>query len=477
MNSELNRRQFMQATAAGSVVLASSGILGFAANSAGSKIISPGCRGSKVKVARLFIAGTGLWPKPDLRLDDEVRFYKTKFAEMQSDLNDVQWVVDRLITSTSQLGPLKNKIAQADGVLVIQLKMGVSSILKAIVAIGRPTMLFAVPYSGHEWTGFGDMRKKAKVDCMLTYDYKQLAVAIRPFRAIHHLREAKILDLTNHPPDDYVEEVKRSFGTEIKKIKLSRMVDFYNSIPEADAKAEADLWIKNAERVVEPSKEEIVKSCRLALAFEKLLDEENATVMTADCYGSMYKPLCRAYAFPCIGFTRLNNMGLGGICESDLQSAMTHIIYQGLSGRPGFISDPTVDESEDTIICAHCLGTTKMDGPDGPAAPYKIRTIMERRQGAVCQVKMRPGQKVTEAKLIGTNLLLYFTGQITKALVSLEDDRGCRTKIAVKVDGDIHKLWHNWSNGLHRVTCYGDLSRELGYFCKFKGIKLVNEAV
>lgn len=478
MESELNRREFMQATAAGSVVLASSGILGFAANSAGSRIISPGCRGSKVKVARLFITGTGHWPKPDLRLDDEVRFYKTKFAEMQAELNDVEWVVDRLITSREQLGPLKNKIAQADGVLVIQLKMRVSSILKGIIGIGKPTMLFAVPYSGHEWTGFGVMRKQAdNLECILTGDYKQLAVAIRPFRAIHHLREAKILNLTTHSFVDYARDAKDKFGTEIKAVKLERVLDLCNAVDDSEAKAEADRWIKDADKVVEPSEEEIVKSCRLALAFEKLLDEEDATVMTADCYGSMYRPLCQRYAFPCIGFTRLNNMGLGGICESDLLSAMTHIIYQGLVGRPGFISDPTVDESQDTIICAHCLGTTKMDGPDGPAAPYKIRTVMERQQGAVCQVEMRPGQKVTQAKLIGTDLMLYFTGEITKALVSLEDDRGCRTKIAVKVDGDIHKLWHNWSNGLHRVTCYGDLTTELGYFCKLKGIKLVNEAV
>ena len=60
-------------------------------------------------------------------------------------------------------------------------------------------------------------------------------------------------------------------------------------------------------------------------------------------------------------------MGLGGICESDLRSAMTHIILQGLTGRPGFVSDPTVDESTDSIILAHCMGTRKMDGPTKPA--------------------------------------------------------------------------------------------------------------
>jgi L-fucose isomerase-like protein len=208
-----------------------------------------------------------------------------------------------------------------------------------------------------------------------------------------------------------------------------------------------------------------------------LLDEEDATVMTVECYGTMWDKTIKLPAYPCVGFTRLNDMGLGGICESDLQSAMTHIIFQGLVGRPGFISDPTIDESRNAIIGAHCLGTRKMDGPDGPAAPYKIRTVMERQEGVTPQVQMRVGQRVTEAKLLGTDLIPYYTGEIIEAPVSLADDRGCRTKITVKVDGDVRKLWKNWADGLHRQTCYGDITPELAFFCRFKDIKMVNEAV
>ena len=169
-------------------------------------------------------------------------------------------------------------------------------------------------------------------------------------------------------------------------------------------------------------------------------------------------------------------MGLGGICESDLRCAMTHILFQGLAGKPSFISDPTVDESKNSIILAHCLGTTKMDGPNQPAAPYKLRTIMERQEGVVPQVEMRIGQKVTQGILVGSDYLPYFTGKIIDAPVSLQDDRGCRTKITVQVDGDVRKLWKNWSDGLHRQTCYGDITQELGIFCRFKDIKMVNQA-
>jgi hypothetical protein len=479
MNKEINRRKFLQIAAAGSsLCLGGSGILAFGANPRGSRIISPGCRGTKVKVARIYMATShGLWPKPQMDFRNEIRFYESEFEKLKDELSDVEFVLDRLITSAEQVGPLKNILKETDGILLIHFNMGVRPIINEILSVGKPTVIFAVPYSGHGWTGFGGLQKQpqgAKLECMLTSDYRQLAVAIRPFRAIHHLREAKILNVTTRSFTGYANAMKEKFGTEIKKISLEQVEDAYNAVRDSQAKAETAQWIKEASEVVEPSRADIFKSCKLALAFEDMMAEENATVMTVDCYGTMWDKTIKLPAYPCIGFTRLNNIGLGGICESDLRSAMTHIIFQGLSGKPGFISDPTVDESNNSIILAHCLGTTKMDGPDGPAEPYKLRTVMERREGVVPQVFMRIGQKVTQALLVGTDNLLYFTGEIIDAP---DIDRGCRTKITVKVDGDAETLWKNWSSGLHRQTCYGDITKELASFCKYKEIKMVNEAV
>jgi L-fucose isomerase-like protein len=334
-------------------------------------------------------------------------------------------------------------------------------------------MLFAAPYSGHEWTGFGALRKQkegALLECELTSDYDQLAVAVRPFRAIHHLREAKVLNVTTRNFDAYAKPVKEKFGTEIVSVGKDRVIAAYNAVPDKEAEAETRRWIDGAEKVVEPSREEVFKSCKLALGIQKIMDEENATAITVDCYGSMWRQLP---AYPCISHSRLNSMGLAGVCESDLPSTMTQILLQALSGKPGFVSDPTMDLSRSGIILAHCMGSTRMDGPDKPPAPYKLRCIMERQEGAVPQVRMRLGQKVTQAILIGTDRVNYFTGDI----VDTPDlPRGCRTKITVKVDSDPQTLWRNWSHGLHRVTCYGDLTKDLSRFCRFKTIQMFNEA-
>ena len=84
------------------------------------------------------------------------------------------------------------------------------------------------------------------------------------------------------------------------------------------------------------------------------------------------------------------------------------------------------------------------------------------------------GLQVTQAKLVSNDQIVYFTGTVTDAP---DVERGCRTKIVVGLDGNAEKLWKNWAYGLHRVTCYGNIVKDLERFCRFTQIKLVNEAV
>jgi hypothetical protein len=453
MSYEINRRQLIQLASACGLCCGLNVTL-VAAPSRKQKLISPGCRTSKVKVAKLYIGiPNSHYPNPAMDLRKDIQDFEAAFADLKKgELSDVDFIVDEFITSVDQLKKFKDKLKQADGILAIHLSLFTMPMFNEILSLKKPTMVFAAPYSGHEWYTLSFEYKKEgghNLQCIFTSDYTQLAAAIRPFRAIHHLREAKILNITTTPFENYSKPYKEKFGTEIKQLTLPRVIAAYEAVTDKDAQKEADIWIKGALEVVEPSKEEIFKSCKLTLAFERIMDEENATVITADCYGSVFESLCQAYAYPCIAFTKLNDMGLGGVCQSDLPCAMTHILFQGLCGRPGFVNNPGFDFVDNTAVLIHCLGTRKMDGPAGPSAPYKLRSIMEREEGAVPQVMMRTGQKVTQAVISGVSQVLYFTGTITG---TPESDRGCRTKITVDIDGSSEKLWQNWSDGIHRVT-------------------------
>ena len=75
------------------------------------------------------------------------------------------------------------------------------------------------------------------------------------------------------------------------------------------------------------------------------------------------------------------------------------------------------------------------------------------------------------ARLLGTDKMLFSTGD---AVDSPFVERGCRTKLTVKVE-NIDSFLENWSSGLHRVIFYGDHTRDLQRYCRFAQIRLVRE--
>lgn len=470
----MNRREFLQiAAAGGAVCMANMQAVGA---QEGPKLVSPGCRGTKVKLARLYIGTQGAhYPYPKMDLAAERRAYEERFAKCADELADVEFVVDELVGKPEEIAPLKERLKDVDGILAVHLTLHTLPVMKEILALNRPTVIFSAPYSGHEWYYLSDIRRSPlgrKLECVLSTDYRELAAAVRPFRALHHLREARILDVASrHSPADYPEQVKKKFGTDIVPVGREEVLAAYEAVSEGDARAEAERWTKGAKAVVEPSAEEIFKSSRLALALQRVMDAKEATVVTVDCYGSMWRKLP---AYPCIAFARLYDMGFGGICQSDLPCAMVHVLFQGLTGRPSFVCNPTFDFSTNTATMIHCMSATRLDGLNKPPAPYKLRDVMERQEGCTTQVFMRTGQQVSIAMFADMGTLRYFTGTIT---ATPDTPRGCRTQIAVKVDGNAEHLWQNWSAGIHRVACYGHLEKDLARFCRFADMKLMNEAV
>ena len=470
MKTELNRRIFLGASTLGAV----------AANTVVSQIGTAGIRATlpvpegktKVRIGKIYLGQPGPgWPKVRIDLAAERQKYEDEFAKREKAFEDVEFVGGELVSTAEQLQSAMEKFKDISGILVLHLSMGVTGHLESLLKLNVPVVVFALPYAGHEWHTIASMQKRgSKIEMHPSSDFDDLAVAIRPFRAIHRLREAKILYVNTTPPDaKYCEMIEKKFGTKVLHIDCPRMVAAYNSIPNEASQEEANLWIKQAEMIVEPSKEDIFKSSRMYLAMKKLLEEEKADTITINCLGLFNTGLPDAY--PCLGFSRLSSMGLGGICEADLKSTMTHLIFMYLSGKPGFVTDPVVDLSDNTITHCHCVAPLKMDGVDGDPCKYIIRSHLEDGKGACLFVRMKIGQPISLARLIGDNIMLFSTGEIIDTPF---EDRGCRTQIKTKVK-DAQRQLENWSCGLHRVVFYEDQTRDAKRFCRFTDIRLVRE--
>jgi L-fucose isomerase-like protein len=256
-------------------------------------------------------------------------------------------------------------------------------------------------------------------------------------------------------------------------IDFKDLHEAYEKSDPDEAAAWADRWMKAAEKVVEPTRDEIVRSGAMYLAELALLRKHNAQAITINCLGGFYGGHIRAY--PCLGFLQLNNDGLVGACEADQQSTISMLAMTYLSGRPGYISDPVIDTSKNQIIYAHCVASTKVFGPKGKANPYHIRSHSEDRKGAAVRSLMPLGYMTTTVKFdpLKKQILIHQG----KAVANIDEDKACRSKLAVEVKGDIDKLfteWDQWS--WHRVTVYGDLKEPLSALARALRMKVIEEA-
>jgi hypothetical protein len=243
-------------------------------------------------------------------------------------------------------------------------------------------------------------------------------------------------------------------GVQFIEIDFKELAAAYEEAESGPAREFADSWMHQAEKIMEPSREEIIKSGRMFVGMKNLLRKHDARGISVNCLGGFYAGHLKA--FPCLGFAHLNNLGLVGGCEADQMSALTMSVMTTLTGRPGFISDPVIDTSRNSIIYAHCVAMTKPFGTEGKGAPYRIRDHSEDRKGAAIQALLPTGYMTTTLEInpVSKQVLLHRA----KAIDNNPSDMACRTKLEAVVKGDIEKLTENWRMGWHRVTFYGDLA-------------------
>ena len=360
-----------------------------------------------------------------------------------------------------------------DGYLVYLVGMW-TGVPAAIIGSGKPTILvddlyagsgeFLIAYSGAKRAG-------AKVVGVSSSKFDDVVEAVRCFECMKKLQASRLLVVATWDCAEIGKHVQGTFGTTVIQPAIDELNAAYDKADRDEARKIAQAWMKGAEKVVEPSAEEIEKSAAMSLAMRDLMQQHDARAITIACLHMFYGG--KMFAYPCMGFWQLNNDGYVGACEADIRSTITMLTMSYLTGRPGYISDPVVDTSNNQIIYVLCVAPTKVFGPNGPTNPYHIRSHSEDRKGACVRSLMPLGEMTTTILFEPTRKeMIIHQG---KTVENVDEDKACRNKLAAEV-ADARKLLTEWDRwGWQRVTFYGDLRNQVENFCTLMGIKVVQE--
>ncbi len=273
---------------------------------------------------------------------------------------------------------------------------------------------------------------------------------------------------------DAGQQTKESLGLEIIQRPFSELNDIWEKADKSQAMEIVKRWKTTATGIIGVPDVTLEQSARMYLAMKQCLKKHDACAITINCLGGFYGG--HIHAYPCLGFHELLNEGLVGACECDTLSTLTMVVLTTLTkGRPGYISDPVMDNAAKQIIYAHCVASNKPFGPQGAANPFTIMTHSEDRQGASLRSMLPTGYMTTTLEIHPLRKEILF--HQAKAVDNIIDDRACRTKLAATPVGDFEKLFTAWDQwGWHRVTYYGDLKAPVFALANTLGWKVVEEA-
>ena len=447
-----------------------------------------------VKIYVVYLGLGGAWPKPDFDAEGEVRrVFAPCIEAVSKKFGDIEFIGGDLIPNNSaEAEKLLTKMNEqnADAVLVIHIAFGDSTPFAVFASTGLPVAIYSQPFSGHDWMYIPAMQRMGmKIIMSPSQNLNEIERLAGLLRVPARMKNSRMVMVGNpgcaagtKAACDYA-KVKEKFGTEVIQVTPDEFVKIHQSISESDAVAEAEeYWIKQAREIREPSREEIIKSCKTYFAMKKLMQDHRAIALTMKCLGGIPIDIL---GYPCLGFSRILDDGAVGACEADMDSTLTMMMFLYATGLPGFITDPLMNLAKNSVIHAHCVAPTKMDGPQSARLPFTLRTHRDDNMGASVKVLMErdTNREVTWAKLANNDAMLVATGIIRGDFEF--DDRGCRTQVVAEVtSSSAQELFEKWGGNvlgydmmtlLHRVLFYGNHLDNFRDIAQLMGLKFMIE--
>jgi hypothetical protein len=354
-----------------------------------------------------------------------------------------------------------------DGIIVLamEIRMWQSIIVPLVRDRGNvPTIVYSNMSS---FTGDQQpVRALPKVLLAATHEVEWLRVAVRMFHTMIRMKHARIAAVC----DGFKGQKPWSvwpWGPTFQYFPESEWDQLVKTLDDSpEMRTMADYYAKHAQKVVEPSPKDVLKAAKVYVALRKIMQQEKCQGITCNCL-----PFAtRTGDTSCLAYSHMQDEGIVGCCEADLDGATIMLLSHLLLERPAFIQDPSPNTINNTLIASHCTMGRKLKGFRDPyRAPYLLRDY-HIRSGVAVQVLWPVGSPVTIVEKEGNSMLIG-TGQIVANIPETPSRSwgGCRTSIEIKMDdvADTRDI-----KGFHQLVIHGNHERRLAQFARLAGMAI-----
>ncbi len=479
----VGRRHFLT-TAGASAVALNMGVLDFA-----SSLFADEPKPAKKPVIRAVFIGWKTqdeywmtWPGMAYDANKHQGLYTKTMSEAADKLGIQLEVTTERIDKPDAVNPILEQLKKSppDGLLVtVMCNQHWDLVNRLIDERGDiPAIVFSP--MGSSFTGHVQRVRNAP-RCYLasTQDCGWLAEGMRMFKVMRDMKNTRLCIIKGNKTGD---QVLAGIGTTLHTIPLKRFPDELKKVETTDEmRAIAAYYTKEAKKIVEPDKEDILNAAKNYVVARRIMAAENCQGISMDCLPLVAaihrdrpswcknRMIDSSIQPPCLAWSKINDEGLVAACEADWNAGISMRLTQLLFGRPGFMQDPIPNTINNTLMGAHCSCPTKLNGPDKPHEPFLLRSHSESNEGVAPQVLWRIGQKVTVMKFQGPGQIILGTGRVVSN-IDTPPSGGCRTSVELAVDNMEDSLD---CKGFHQLFIYGKLDRQFKAYCRLAGIKVV----
>jgi len=246
------------------------------------------------------------------------------------------------------------------------------------------------------------------------------------------------------------EAVSQSWGICFEDVSLDEVVEEYSHTPdEAVARLAVD-FTRRSMGVREPSEAEVVKAMRLYVAVKTVARRHRLDALTLNCFNLI--PTTRTTG--CVALALLNGEGMAAGCEGDMQTLLTMLLAQELTGEPCFMANPSTILSNERheMVFAHCTIAPSMT--DG----YVVRDHYESLSGVAVEGRFNPTE-MTVVKCGGRKMERLFVSR-ADLLACGDSESMCRTQLHLRLDAPLDYFLER-SIGNHHVILRGNQEKLL----------------